>query len=125
MMGAVLRVVLLTCLVLILALATHLALGAERWVVAPGPLKLVCEPQQREPELRLGPTGIEWVQYAPKCQHLKTGLAPTYHLDGQRMVPSQQTVPEGAACIRTMTLDKHTYGLTVEGGTLWALCSSR
>lgn len=122
-MNLVTRIILLVVAATPLAWAADEAIGRTQWVIAPGPAVEVCEPSQREPEVRLGPRGIEHIIAPPKCRQVRTGRAPTYHLDGRQLIPSQQSVPEGLTCLRTLTIDHHTYGQTAGGGSLWALCT--
>lgn len=112
---------LLWAFVLVALAAGYGAVCAAEWVVAPGRPVEVCEASLRT-EPRLGPNGVWYHTPPPKCQQVRTGKAPLYHRDGQQMIPAQQSVPEGAPCLRTITLDKFVYGQTKEGGSLWALC---
>lgn len=123
-MSRLIKAVMLGAAAIILALIAEEALAAPPWVVAPGPGRYVCETvRQKEPQPRLGPRGIEWTYEQPKCRQERTGLAPTFHLDADHMIPSQQTVPEGVPCVRILRRDHLVYGLTAQGGTLWALCT--
>lgn len=108
----------------VVALGSLFPAWAAGWVVAAGKPMTLCE-QQAPPEVRLGPKGVEHFILPPKCREVRTGKAPTFHLDAGRLVSSQQTVAEGVPCLRTITLDHHTYGQTAAGGSLWALCTPR
>lgn len=120
-MKHVLHIAAFICALLVMALATHLALAAD-WKTAPGPLREECVSSTREPEPRAGPGGFHYYIAPPTCRRVPTGKSPLFHLDGRSLIPSQQNVPEGSRCLRTITIDHHVYGQTAEGGSLWALC---